>query len=189
MRQWRPAFRIYSGSCRKRAAAIVVRLTKQASFLAPFALRLRGCWGRLGELVALRLGRARRNTARPTGTRTEGCSLQRKKNLNMPTTGPPACVDLLNFCHHTNTSLNQTSHLSTSSPPHHAHQPLLSPLASADSRIPSRRICNHHHPVSIRQTQWPEARASHLEGRAPAVRRAPRDPRSNRATLPELVFR
>lgn len=81
---------------------------------------------------------------------------------------------------------------STPSPPPHAHHPLLSPLASADAPFPARTIVHcifSRHPASIRRSQWPEARASRLEGRAPAVRRAPKEPRSSRATLPEPVFR
>lgn len=185
------SLRIYSGSAglgSGRLQSSIVSLSKHSKLSSALSTMTEGLLEEVGgaHSAETRTGATQYSEA---NRHQKAVPCSEKKNLNMPATGPPACVDLLNFCHHTNTGLNQTSHFSTSSPLNHAHQPLLSPLASADTRIPSRHISNYYHPVSIRQTQWPEARASHLEGRAPAVRRAPRDPRSSRATRPELDFR
>lgn len=63
-----------------------------------------------------------------------------------------------------------------------------SPVQTPHFQLELSFIANRH-PASTRRSQWPEARASRLEARVPAVRRAPREQRSSRATLRAPGFR
>jgi hypothetical protein len=145
----------------------------------------RGCFGEVGGAHSAES--SARHGQKAAGVPCSGPppqSHRRAEKKNMTTAGPPACVDLPNFY--------QTSHHLLRHH-HRLHTRInlcsrLSPVQTLHFQLEPSCIFSRH-PASIRRSQWPEARASHLEGRAPAVRRAPREPRSSRATLPEPVFR